>query len=92
MPFATHHRRVRRLTNWMVRLRCRRATEVHACNSHEPVNAKQNVGPSLNMHGSAQEDVPESTYSPWIMVMRKKQWTKQQKGDGTTMNLAHGQP
>ena len=67
-------------------------TKAQACNLHEPVNAKQNVGPSLNMHGSAQEDVPESTYGPWIMVMRKKQGTKQQRGDGTTMNLAHRQP
>nr|POE96114.1 hypothetical protein CFP56_23485 [Quercus suber] len=68
------------------------ATEALTCNLHEPINDKQNVGPSLNVHGSALEDVPESMYGPWIIVIRKKQGTKQQRGVGTTMNLAHGQP
>ena len=67
-------------------------TEVQACRLHEPGNAKQSVGPSLSVHGSAQEDVPESTYGPWIMVVRKKQGTKQLRDDGTTVKLAHGQP
>ena len=67
------------------------ATEVQSCSLHEPENAKQNVGPSLSAHGGAQEDVPESTYGPWKMVVRKKQKTKQQRGDETTMKLAHGQ-
>ena len=66
-------------------------TEAQTCTLHDSANAKQNVGPSLNVHGSAQDDVPESTYGSWIMVMRKKPGTKQQRGDGTTMNL-HGQP
>nr|POF09647.1 uncharacterized protein CFP56_10828 [Quercus suber] len=42
-------------------------TEVQTCSLHELVNAKQNMGPSLSVHGSVQEDVPESTYGPWIM-------------------------
>ena len=66
-------------------------TEVQTCILHESANAKQNVGPSLNVHGSAQDDVPKSTYGPLIMVMCKKLGIKQQRGDGTTMNL-HGQP
>nr|POE66537.1 hypothetical protein CFP56_18794 [Quercus suber] len=44
------------------------------------------------MHGSAQEDVPESKYGPWIMVVHKKQGPNQQKVYGTMMKLAHGQP
>ena len=67
-------------------------TEAQACNMHDPDNAKQNVGPSLNVHDSAQEDVPESTYGPWVVVMRKKQGTKHQRRDGTTINMVHGQP
>jgi len=50
-------------------------TEVQAYNMHDSDNAKQNVGPSSNMHDSAQGNVPESTYGPWVVVMRKKQRT-----------------
>nr|POE53701.1 uncharacterized protein CFP56_36862 [Quercus suber] len=68
------------------------ASETQACSLHDPLKAKENVGPSLNVHGNAQENVLESMYGPWIMVVHKKQGTNQQKIDGTTMKLAHGQP
>ncbi|KAF3960498.1 hypothetical protein CMV_014801 [Castanea mollissima] len=67
-------------------------TEAQACNMHNLDNAKQNVGPSLNVHDIAQEDVPESTYRPWVVVTRKKQGTKHQRHDGTPLNMRHGQP
>lgn len=66
-------------------------TEVQACNMHDSDNAKQNVGPSSNVHDSAQGTVLESTYGPWVVVMRKKQGTKNQRRDGTTTNMGHGQ-
>lgn len=64
---------------------------VQACNMHDPENDKQNVGPILNVHDSAQEDVLESTYGPWVVIMRKNQGTKHQRRDGTPLNMGHGQ-
>lgn len=69
-----------------------RKTEAQACNMHELENAKRNVGPSVNLHDSAQEDVPESSYEPWVVVMCKKQGTKQQRCVGTITNMEYGQP
>ena len=61
------------------------------CILHDSNSVKQSVGPGMNVHGSAQEGVPESTYEPWVVVMCKKQGAKQQRRDGTTMSIEHGQ-
>ena len=66
-------------------------TEAQTCNAHDTESAKQSVGPGITVHGSAQKGVPESTYDPWVVVMRKKQGVKQQRHEGTTLSMEHGQ-
>ena len=64
--------------------------EAQTCILHDSDSIKQSVGPGMNVHGSAQEGVPKSTYEPWVVVMCKKQGAKQQRRDGTTMSMEHG--
>lgn len=60
------------------------------CNKHEPDNANKEEGPTVNMHGSVHENVPESTYGPWVVVARKKQGTRKQGSGGPSLSMSIG--
>ena len=55
---------------------------VHACDNHEPSNPKQGKGTIVG--------VPEGTYGPWIVVVRKKNGTKIRRGSGLELGKTQG--
>lgn len=48
-------------------------------------------GPTMNMHGSVHENVPESTYGPWVVVTCRKQGTRSQGSGGPPLSMGYGQ-
>lgn len=62
-----------------------------ACNKHELDNTNKKEGPTMNMHGSVHENVPESTYGPWVVVTCRKQGTTSQGNGGPPLSMGYGQ-
>ena len=45
----------------------------------------------MNVHGSVHENVPESTYGPWVVVTCRKQGIRSQGSGGPSLSVGYGQ-
>ena len=67
-----------------------REGEARACKDRVLETTELGVGTNKDVHESEHENVQEETYGPWIVVVRRKNGTKNQRSGGPLSALDNG--